>query len=153
MKDKKIIIGWQEMISIPNWGISEVRAKIDTGARSSAFDVGFVEEINDNKVRFEVVYKRNSPEHRKIIESEISRHTRIRSSNGQIQHRYLVLVPVTIGPITKSVEFSLVCRKNMICRAIIGRKALEDDFIVDCSNKFLLNPRRKIKKSKGTRTK
>jgi hypothetical protein len=137
-QESKLVIGWREMISIPEWGITQLRAKIDTGARSSAIDVASSEILPEGRVRFEVVLDRKKRDRKRVIEASISRRTSIRSSTGETRDRLMVLVKVKIGPIVKPVEFSLVCRKNMLCRALLGRRALEDDFLVDSARKYSL---------------
>ena len=138
-QESKLIIGWREMISIPEWGITKLRAKMDTGARSSAIDVASSEILPKGRVRFEVVLDRKKRDRKRILEASISRRTSIRSSTGETRDRLMVLVEVKIGPIVKPVEFSLVCRENMLCRALLGRRALEDDFLVDSNRKYSLN--------------
>ncbi len=138
-QDSKLVIGWREMISIPEWGIPNLRAKMDTGARSSAIDVSSSEILPEGRVRFEVVLDRKKRGRKRIIEASISRRTSIRSSTGETRDRLMVVVKVKIGPIMKPVEFSLVCRKNMLCRALLGRRALEGDFLVDPTRKYSLN--------------
>lgn len=138
-EESKLVIGWREMISIPEWGITKLRAKMDTGARSSAIDVASSEILPEGRVRFEVVLDRKKKDRKRVIEASISRRTSIRSSTGETRDRLMVLVKVKIGPIVKPVEFSLVCRKNMLCRALLGRRALEGDFLVDSTQKYSLN--------------
>ncbi len=138
-QESKLIIGWREMISIPEWGITKLRAKMDTGARSSAIDIASSEILPKGRVRFEVVLDRKKKDRKRIIEASISRRTSIRSSTGETRDRLMVLVQVKIGPIVKPVEFSLVSRKNMLCRALLGRRALEVDFLIDPTRKYSLN--------------
>ncbi len=138
-QESKLIIGWREVISIPEWGITELRAKMDTGARSSAIDGASSEILPKGRIRFEVVLDRKKKDRNRIIEASISRRTSIRSSTGETRNRLMVLVQVKIGPIVKLVEFSLVCRKNMLCRALLGRRALEGDFLIDATRKYSLN--------------
>jgi hypothetical protein len=137
-QESKLVIGWREMISIPEWGITQLRAKMDTGARSSAIDVANSEILPEGRVRFEVVLDRKKRDRKRVIEASISRRTSIRSSTGETRDRLMVLVKVKIGPIVKPVEFSLVCRRNMLCRALLGRRALEGDFLVDSTMKYSL---------------
>ena len=127
------IIGWREVIAIPEWGISALEAKVDTGARSSALDVTRIEELPGDRVRFEVVLHRRKRQRRREVEAPISRRTRVRSSNGQMRDRLMVVATVRIGSLERPVEFGLVCRRRMICRALLGRSALEGHFLVDPS--------------------
>ena len=129
----KLIIGWREVIAIPEWGIEALEAKADTGARTSALDVTQIDELSADRVRFQVALRRRKRKRRKSVEAPITRRSRIRSSNGQMEERLMVVATVKIGAIEKPVEFGLVCRKNMICRALLGRSALEGDFLVDPS--------------------
>ena len=55
--DRTIVAGWSERVDLPDWGLHRVRAKLDTGAKTSAIDVAQFEIIDDEHVRFEVVYR------------------------------------------------------------------------------------------------
>lgn len=136
----RLIIGWREFISIPEWDVSRIQAKADTGAKSSAIDVEHVERLPGDQVQFELVFGRKGKLRKRLIQSDIVRQSRIRSSNGAIQERFIVAARVKIGPITKRVEFSLVRRHRMTCRALLGRTALAEDFLVEPSSAFLLSP-------------
>lgn len=136
MKDFHII-GWRERIDLPQWKIQGLLAKSDTGANSSAIDVAWLEELPEERVRFGVRCSQKDPQKIREIEAPVLRRTRIRSSNGQRAHRIFVITKMRIGVVSKRVEFGLVCRKNMICRVLLGRKALEGDFLVDCSERHI----------------
>jgi len=141
-------IGWREVIALPDWGIKRLRAKADTGARSSAIDVTNIRELPGDRVRFHVRLSRKHPERTRPVEADIVRRTRVKSSNGHIHDRIVVATMVTIGPVTKLVEFTLVWRRTMICRALLGRRALAGDFVVDAQNKYLLTKPRLRPKGK-----
>lgn len=130
------LIGWKESIDLPDWGIRNITAKADTGARRSAIDVERVVELPGNRVQFDVVIHRRKGELRQTVTADIVHQTHVRSSNGQQHERYFVRTAVRIGDKTKQIELSLCCRKHMSCRMLIGRKALEGDFLVDCSRAF-----------------
>jgi hypothetical protein len=131
------VIGWREKVNLPEWDIQGLLAKSDTGANSSAIDVAWLEEGGDGLVRFGVRLSRKYPDRIQVVESRIVRTTRIRSSNGVRAHRVFVETEILIGRVRKRVEFGLVCRKKMLCRVLLGRKALEGDFLVDCSDRHL----------------
>ena len=118
-------------------------AKSDTGARSSALDVKNIRELPNNKVQFDIVLDRKDRSRTKTVVAPISRQKHVRSSNGQEHERYFVRTRIELGGKRKEVEFSLVCRKTMICRVLLGRTALEGDFLVDSSSKYQSRPRRK----------
>lgn len=144
-KLNKTLIGWKESVDLPDWGILDITAKSDTGARRSAIDVHHIVELPDNKVQFEVAADRRKGKVSKVIVADIAHQTHVRSSNGQQHERYFVETTVRIGSISKRIELSLTSRANMQCRMLLGRLALEKDFLVDCSKSFLTRPNRKPK--------
>ncbi len=135
-----MVIGWREKISLPDWKISGLVAKVDTGAKSSALDVLSVEELSEDRVRFTLALSRKGKGRERVIEAPIVRKTRIRSSTGKVQSRILVATRVELGSVTKLVEFSLARRKKMICRALLGRIALQGDFLIDPSVTYISQP-------------
>ncbi|MFU8848777.1 MAG: ATP-dependent zinc protease [Opitutales bacterium] len=141
----KKVIGWKETVDLPDWGIEHIVAKSDTGARRSALDVSHVMELPGNQVQFDIVIDRKDRSLTRTVVAEIAHQTHVRSSNGQQHERYFVRTRVTIAGVVKEVEFSLVSRESMTCRILLGRKALEDDFLVDAAVKHTSRARRKVR--------
>jgi hypothetical protein len=118
------IVGWRERIDIPEWGVRRIRAKLDTGARTSAIHVTHFEAAGPDRVRFEVV-TRERPQRRTVrVEAALLRWSSVRPSTGDLQQRPVVLVEIRIGAIRRSIELSLVPRDGMLCRMLVGRTAL-----------------------------
>lgn len=140
--EDKSVIGWREVVALPDWGIEGIIAKIDTGARTSALHVENLRELPGNRVAFEVVLSRDDPDQRVPIESDLVRVTRIRTSTGHRQQRYVVSTTIRIGRHRRRVEVSLVRRHRMLCRMLLGRRAL-DGFLVDAAVKYLQGKRPK----------
>lgn len=139
-------IGWKETIDLPDWGIWNLVAKADTGAKSSAIDVRDIEILpGGERVRFVIAAHRKDSSLTQQVEADIVKEQKVRSSNGQLQQRLKVQTTLKIGRRKKRVTFSLVNRHRMICRAILGREALAGDFIVDSEAKYLHGKRRKPK--------
>lgn len=136
-------IGWKEVIDLPEWGIRNLVAKSDTGAQSSAIDVRDIEPLPGGRVRFTVAAHREDRDLRQTIEADVVKETQVRSSNGIAQRRLKVRTTLKVGTVRKKVEFSLVDRHHMICRAILGREALAGHFVVDPENKYLHGPKKK----------
>lgn len=149
MATKKTLtrIGWRESVDLPRWQVRGIRAKIDTGARTSAIDVADIEHLPGRKVRFHVVLSRNLRHRRKEVIAKIVRESSVRSSLGKHESRVVVETPVRIGDVERTIELSLVCRKNLLCRMLLGRSALTGTFCVDPSRTYLLSPRKTKKKS------
>ncbi|MCB8932764.1 MAG: RimK/LysX family protein [Fimbriimonadaceae bacterium] len=142
-----ITIGYLESVSFPDWGIENVLAKADTGARTSAIDVRTIEELPGSRVRFEVVVDREPAEHT-WVEADIVRRTRIKSSFGRSHDRLVVIARIKIGDVETEAELGLVCRKRMRCRMLIGRTTLEDQFLVDSGRTFVMGGKPKRKRRK-----
>lgn len=138
-------IGWKETIDLPDWGIHNLVAKADTGAKSSAIDVRDITMLDDGRVRFVIAADRKDESLTRTIEAEVVAEQKVRSSNGAVQRRIKVQTTLKIGRRKKRVMFSLVNRHRMICRAILGREALAGDFIVDSEAKYLHGKRRRPK--------
>ena len=136
-----LVVGWQEFVALPEWGVPYIRAKSDTGARSTAVDVVSLEELPGERVRFEWALSRNNRDKLVQAEADITRRTRVRSAHGATQDRLFVETTIRIGPIEKRIEVGLVCRKKMICRMLLGRTTLQGSFLVLSDEKFLFGDR------------
>lgn len=146
--DQQTVIGWRERVDIPGWGLRRVRAKIDTGARTSAIDVAEIEELGDGRIRFEVVSRVEPVRKTRWVEATLVRTSVVKPSHGEPQTRYVCKTPVRVGPIEREIEISLVCRRGMLCRMLLGRTAL-DGLLVDATRKYVLTPGRKRVRGEG----
>lgn len=142
------VIGWNEYVELPEWGVRGLRAKIDTGARSSALHVENVEIEPRGRVSFDVVLHREKRDRRVRCEAPIARTGRVRSSTGHYEKRIFVETVLRIGPVERLVEISLVDREKMIYRMLIGRTALGGRFLIDVAHECLHGRPRKRRKAK-----
>ena len=134
----KVLVGWNEFVDLPEWGIRRLVAKVDTGARSRALHVDDLEVLPRNRLRFDVVVHRDHRERHVGVVARISRRSRVRSSNGDYERRYFVKTILRLGLVEKEIEISLVDRGKMIHRMLLGRSALRGDFLVDVGKRHLL---------------
>ncbi len=143
MTEKKII-GWREWVEFPEWDL-RMRAKADTGAKSSAIDCAEIAELPGNRVRFTVRLDRKE---KKLItlEAPIAKRMHVRSSTGQGHDRIFIETTMRLGDVEKKITVSLVCRKTMIHRLLLGRTTLNDDFLVDSGVDHWATPRKRPKK-------
>jgi hypothetical protein len=132
------VIGVTEYVDIPAWRILRLRAKIDTGARSSALHVENIRELGGGRVRFDVRLSRSESDRRVTVESRIARRGQVRPSSGEPEQRIFVAVTVRIGPVEREIELSLVDRGRMIFRMLIGRRALAQAFLIDPGRRYVL---------------
>jgi hypothetical protein len=138
-RSERSVIGLAEYVDLPEWRVLRLRAKVDTGARSSALHVENLREVSRDRVRFDVRLHRDRPEHRITVEAPIVRRARVRSSTGASQVRIFVATTLRIGSLKVTAEFGLVDRQRMIYRLLLGRTALGNRFLVDPSRRYLLS--------------
>ncbi|MFW6050045.1 MAG: ATP-dependent zinc protease [Myxococcota bacterium] len=146
------LIGFAERVDLPDWGIRRIRAKVDTGARSSALHVDGIERLPGGKVRFDVVVNRKTGRTKHIV-TQLVRVGQVRSSSGKAETRYFVSTRVQIGGVIKRIEISLARRHAMLFRMLLGRTALGHDFLIDPGRRYVTDarphPKRKSKTRKG----
>jgi hypothetical protein len=140
---KQQIIGWREWVEFPDWEL-RMRAKVDTGARSSAIDCGEIIELPGDRVRFTVRLDRKQ---KKLVtlEEPIKLRKHVRSSTGQGHNRIFVETTLRIAGVEKRIDISLVCRKTMIHRFLLGREGLGGEFLINSSVDHWATPRRRVK--------
>jgi hypothetical protein len=145
-----IVAGWREWVSLPHVGVDWVKAKLDTGARSSAIHAFDIEEYHQDGepwVRFMVHPWQRSAED--ATEARLPVHDRrfVRSSSGHEHERYVVLMDVTLVGRTVTAEMTLSKRDEMGFRMLIGREALRRGFLVDPGRSYLGGrPRRAVRR-------
>lgn len=142
-RTEPVVIGWTEFVDLPDWGVRNLRAKVDTGARTSALHVENIEELPRGFVRFDVVLHREKRDRRIHVKAKVSRRGRVRSSSGHQTKRLFVETTLRLGPIEKCVEVSLVDREKMIHRMLLGRAALQGPILVDVDRRMALRAKRK----------
>lgn len=134
---RPVVIGWNEHVDLPEWHIRGLKAKIDTGARTSALHVDGLKVLTRRRLEYHVVLHRHHQDRRIHVVAPIARRARVRSSTGEYSVRYFVRTLVRLAGVEKEIEISLVDRSDMIFRMLIGRTALAGDFLVDPAHKNL----------------
>lgn len=142
MKFKKLIeIGWEEWISLPELHLPAIRAKIDTGAKTSALHAFMVEKFIDEgveKVKFGIHPVPERPEIEVYSVANLVDEREITSSNGQTELRYVIQVMAQFGKDKWPIEITLTNRETMNYRMLIGRSAMEGRVLVVPEQSFLL---------------
>ncbi len=138
-----------EYVDFPDWGVKSLRARVDTGARTSALHVENVRLLAGSRVRFDVRLRRDDPSARVTVETKLSRRAPVRSSTGQTEARLFVKAHVRLGGREQQIEVGLVDRSHMLYRMLLGRSALERKFLVDVSRRYALGAAEAPKPSKA----
>lgn len=133
-------IGWREWVSLPELGIHKIKAKVDTGARTSALHAfslkPFVED-GKNKIRFDIHPMQHNTEEVTTCVAEVVDKRLVTDSGGHEEERYVIQTPITIAGQTWSIEITLTERENMLFRMLLGRSALRKRFIVNPARSFV----------------
>lgn len=143
-----LLIGFAERVDLVDWGIHQIRVKVDTGARTSALHVDGIERLPGGKVRFDVVVNRKTGRTKHVI-TDLVRVGRVRSSSGVSETRYFVSTVMRLGSVTKRIEISLARRHNMQFRMLLGRTALGHDFLIDAGRRYVTEARPHKARKKG----
>lgn len=149
MQEKKIrpkqVIGKSETIDFPDLGLSNISAKIDTGAYTSALHCHDIHEI-DGILYFKFldpshpVYSKKQQQFTEFSQKEI------KNSFGETERRYIIKTRVRIGKRVINSVISLTNRGTMRFPVLIGRKLLKRRFVVDVEFENIAKQNRVIRK-------
>ncbi len=136
----QITLGWEEWLALPQLGVPAIKAKIDTGARTSALHAFAIEPFgraDRQHVRFGVHPIPERPEVEIFCSAPIVDRREVTSSNGETELRYIIETKAIIGDHDWPIEISLTNRENMAYRMLLGRRAIEETMMVDPNQSFM----------------
>lgn len=134
-----LVVGWRELVSLPELGLTGIPAKIDTGARTSSLHAVVLDDFTrhgERFVRFAVDWD-GVRHHCEAVHVDVRG---ITSSNGDTQERFVIKTPLRIGNLSFRAEISLADRSQMQFPMLIGRTALRRRMIVDSGHSWLQSP-------------
>lgn len=134
------IIGWREWVSLPDLGIGKIKAKIDTGARTSAlhaFSLKPFKQNGKNQITFELHPLQHNTQEMIVCTADVIDRREVTDSGGHTEERYVIVTPLTIAGQTWPIEITLTERENMLFRMLLGRSALRRHFIVNPARSFV----------------
>ena len=134
------LAGWREWVQLPDVGIPWIKAKLDTGARTSsihAYDIASFERAGADWVRFRLRPWQESNDDEAVVECPVHDRRRVRSSSGHVDQRFVVRMRVILVGREVDAEVTLSNRDQMGFRMLIGREALRGGFVVTSGRSFL----------------
>ena len=130
----KRVLGWREWVSLPDLGIVSIKAKLDTGAKTSAlhaWDLSLYKVNRRQWIRFRVHPMQRDKETSTICEAPLSDRRWVTNSSGSSERRYIISTELQIGDSRWPIELSLTNREAMGFPMIIGREAMRNRILVD----------------------
>lgn len=138
---EQLFIGWREWCALPQLGLPYLKAKIDTGAATSALHAIRSRSYKENGkwfVQFDTHPLQKNVQLVKTCIAKLIDHRTVASSTGEKQNRYVIETPLTLGGYTWAIEITLTNRANLGYRMLLGRQALENFALIDLSRSFCL---------------
>ncbi len=141
MNTELLTVGWREWVYLPDLHIDKIKAKVDTGARTSclhAFQIDPYTDRGEEKVRFFIhpIQKRDDIVdecHAKVLDKRL-----VSDSGGHREMRYVIATRLVMGLLEWDIEVTLTNRDTMMFRMLLGRTAMENRILVDPASSYLL---------------
>ena len=153
LADQKLAIGWREWVGLPQIGLPLIKAKVDTGARTSALHAYFIEPYQKDQtdwIYFGIHPIQNNPKisvecHAPVFDQRV-----VRDSGGHEELRYVIQSLLQLGGLSWPIEITLTNRDNMKFRMLLGRSAMANRVLIDPAKSYLSgrNTRAKVQKHK-----
>ena len=153
LPSQKLTVGWREWVQLPELGIAHIKAKVDTGARTSAlhaFDIDTFEQNGCLWTKFQIHPWQQDND--TVLECivPVSDQRMVSDSGGHREQRLVIVTPLHIGGYSWPIEITLTARDSMKFRMLLGRTAMEGRLTVDPQESHLLGKPPKGLKSKRT---
>ncbi len=126
-------------MGLPDLGVSQIKAKVDTGARSSAlhaFQIKTIVEGDRTTVKFKVHPFQRDSKSTLECQAELLEYREVRSSGGHVTRRPVILTTIHFRDQEWPIELTLVSRDSMGFRMLLGREAVRGRFFVDAGESF-----------------
>jgi hypothetical protein len=141
LKPKRNTIGWREWLEFPELGIRYIKAKVDTGARTSAIHAFELERYLEDgiaMVRFGLHPVQKRSDVMTYCNARVVDERAVTDSGGHREQRVVIRTPVRMGGQEWPIELTLTNRDTMLFRVLLGRTALAERFLVEPDASFLL---------------
>lgn len=144
IKKKYHIIGWREWVGLPELGINRIKAKVDTGARTSALHAFSLKPFRENgqdKVNFCIHPFQHDVLTVVCCTANVVDRRLVTDSGGHSEERYVIKTALYLGAQQYQIEITLTEREDMLFRMLLGRGALRGRFMVNPVRSFMMKTR------------
>ena len=151
--DRRLTLGWREWVGLPDLGIHKIKAKVDTGARTSSlhgFDLRDFDDRGVHRVEFKIHPLQRDNDTAVTCVADVVDQRIVRDSGGHREERWVIETPLVIGPHTWMIELNLTSRDDMLFRMLLGRTAMRGRATVDPSRSYLIGKRRRERKQENS---
>ena len=149
--DKELVVlGWREWVSLPALGLERIKAKIDTGARTSAlhaFELRFYNARQEERVEFKLHPHQRDSETVIVCDAAVIDKRVVTDSGGHSELRPVIKTDLCLGPHRWSIKMTLTTRDNMLFRMLLGRTAMKGRATVDPARSYLVGKKPKRKRT------
>jgi hypothetical protein len=146
-----LTLGWREWVGLPALKIRQIKAKVDTGARTSAlhaFKLRSFVEGNKERVEFQMHPIQNDNETVVSCIADVLDKRVVTDSGGHKEERFVISTDLSIGKHTWPIEVTLTARDDMLFRMLLGRTAIKNIAQVDPARSYLVGKKKRAKKDK-----
>ncbi|MCB0420279.1 MAG: ATP-dependent zinc protease [Bdellovibrionales bacterium] len=133
------VIGWREWVTLPELNITRIKAKVDTGARSSslhAFHLSFYKRAGKEYVKFKVHPKQRDSHKTIFCVAPVLEYRKVKSSSGHTELRPVILTELSLLGECWTIEVTLTNRDEMGFRMLLGRESFRKRFLVDAGKSY-----------------
>lgn len=132
--EKKILVGWEEWCAFPDLGLPAIKAKVDTGAKTSALHAFKIRSFFDGGtefVTFDIHPIQRTKKYVKTCVAPVLDRRYVSDSGGHKEKRYVISTPLLLGSKLWDIEITLTNRDTMAFRMLLGREAMRGKVMVD----------------------
>jgi hypothetical protein len=149
-QDKLLTLGWREWVSLPEFGIGRIKAKVDTGARTSAlhaFSLRPFTEDGRDRIEFRIHPTQKDTKTVITCTADILDKRVVTDSGGHKEERFVIATLLRIGDNSWPIEATLTARDDMLFRMLLGRTALKGRARVDPARSYIVGKKKKLRET------